>query len=60
MSQNKPTFQEWWKTTGSLPPEPGEDHEEHCKRICFEAWIGGFERCETVIMKVLEEENGSQ
>ena len=31
-------FETWWYNEGSAPPLPGEDGEEHCKRICQIAW----------------------
>jgi hypothetical protein len=36
-------FETWWYHEGSAPPLPGEDSEEHCKRMCKIAWSnGGF------------------
>jgi len=34
-------FETWWHLEGSTPPLPGEDGEEHCKRMCQIAWSNG-------------------
>jgi hypothetical protein len=34
-------FKTWWNQEGSTPPLPGEDGEEHCKRMCEIAWSNG-------------------
>jgi hypothetical protein len=34
-------FETWWHNEGSAPPLPGEDVEEHCKRMCEIAWSNG-------------------
>jgi hypothetical protein len=34
-------FETWWYNEGSAPPKPGEDMEEHCKRMCQIAWENG-------------------
>jgi len=34
-------FETWWYHEGSGPPNPGEDHEAHCKRMCQVAWSNG-------------------
>jgi hypothetical protein len=34
-------FETWWYHEGSAPPLPGEDGEEHCKRMCKIAWSNG-------------------
>lgn len=34
-------FEYWWYHEGSGPPLPGEDGEEHCKRMCHIAWRSG-------------------
>jgi hypothetical protein len=34
-------FETWWYHEGSSPPLPGEDGEEHCKRMCQIAWSNG-------------------
>jgi hypothetical protein len=34
-------FETWWHLEGSTPPLPGEDGEEHCKRMCKIAWSNG-------------------
>ena len=34
-------FETWWHNEGSAPPLPGEDGEEHCKRMCQIAWSNG-------------------
>lgn len=45
-------FETWWHNEGSAPPLPGEDSEEHCKRMCQIAWSNGAfmenEACEKV------------
>jgi hypothetical protein len=34
-------FEHWWYHEGSGPKLPGEDSEEHCKRMCKIAWSNG-------------------
>ena len=34
-------FERWWYYEGSAPPQQGEDHEEHTKRMCQIAWSNG-------------------
>ena len=34
-------FERWWYYEGSAPPQKGEDHEEHTKRMCKIAWSNG-------------------
>lgn len=34
-------FETWWYLEGSTPPLPGEDGEEHCRRMCKIAWSNG-------------------
>ncbi len=34
-------FETWWYHEGSGPRMPGEDGEEHCKRMCKIAWSNG-------------------
>jgi hypothetical protein len=34
-------FERWWYYEGSAPPQRGEDHEEHTKRMCKIAWSNG-------------------
>ena len=34
-------FEKWWHYEGSEPPQQGEDHEEHTKRMCQIAWSNG-------------------
>jgi hypothetical protein len=34
-------FETWWYHEGSGPRLPGEDGEEHCKRMCRIAWSNG-------------------
>jgi hypothetical protein len=34
-------FETWWYHEGSGPRLPGEDNEEHCKRMCKIAWSNG-------------------
>lgn len=31
-------FEDWWHEIGSAPKNPGEDAEEHTKRIAMSAW----------------------
>jgi len=48
-------FETWWYYEGSAPPLPGEDGEEHCKRMCEIAWSNGaFKECERAALKVEE------
>ncbi len=37
-------FETWWHLEGSTPPLPGEDGEEHCKRMCKIAWSNGADK----------------
>lgn len=37
-------FEKWWHQEGSAPPLPGEDGEEHCKRMCQIAWSNGADK----------------
>jgi hypothetical protein len=35
-------FEIWWYDEGSgMPPQPGEDAEEHCYRVAKIAWLNG-------------------
>ena len=34
-------FEAWWRNEGSAAPIPGEDGEEHLKRMCQIAWENG-------------------
>ena len=34
-------FETWWYNEGSAAPIPGEDGEEHLKRMCQIAWENG-------------------
>ena len=36
-------FATWWYTEGSATPIPGDDGEEHLKRMCQIAWSNGAE-----------------
>ena len=48
-------FEVWWHLEGSTPPLPGEDGEEHCKRMCKIAWSNGaFKERERAALKVEE------
>lgn len=48
-------FENWWYHEGSGPPLPGEDAEEHCKRMCQIAWKNGAEKKRWACAKILEE-----
>jgi hypothetical protein len=37
-------FETWWYHEGSGPRLPGEDNEEHCKRMCKIAWSNGADK----------------
>jgi hypothetical protein len=38
----KQRFETWWHEEGSgMPPKPGEDAEEHVKRVSKIAWLNG-------------------
>ena len=47
-------FETWWHLEGSTPPLPGEDGEEHCKRMCKIAWSNGADKL-LVVCEELEE-----
>ena len=48
-------FETWWYHEGSGPPLPGEDGEEHCKRMCQIAWSNGaFKERERAALRVEE------
>lgn len=48
-------FETWWYLEGSTPPLPGEDGEEHCRRMCKIAWSNGaFKERERAALKVEE------
>lgn len=48
-------FETWWYLEGSTPPLPGEDGEEHCKRMCKIAWSNGaFKERERAALKAEE------
>ncbi len=33
-------FESWWDLVGSgITPVPGEDKEEHAKRVAYRAWL---------------------
>lgn len=48
-------FETWWYLEGSTPPLPGEDGEEHCRRMCKIAWSNGaFKERERAALKAEE------
>jgi hypothetical protein len=47
-------FETWWYREGSAPPLPGEDGEEHCKRMCQIAWSNGAFKAEESAVKILQ------
>jgi len=48
-------FEHWWYHEGSGPKQPGEDLEEHCKRMCKIAWSkGAYMERERAALKVEE------
>ena len=47
-------FETWWYREGSGPRLPGEDGEEHCKRMCKIAWSNGADKL-LVVCQELEE-----
>jgi hypothetical protein len=48
-------FETWWHNEGSAPPLPGEDGEEHCKRMCEIAWSNGAYMQRLGYLKVLRQ-----
>lgn len=34
----KTEFEKWWYSEGSQAPTQGLDFEEHCRRMCWNAW----------------------
>jgi hypothetical protein len=48
-------FETWWYHEGSGPPLPGEDGEEHCKRMCKIAWSNGAFKAGEQAAKIAEE-----
>jgi len=50
-------FETWWHREGSTPPFPGEDYEEHCKRMCKIAWSNGAFVEREACAKVCDEAN---
>ena len=48
-------FEAWWHLEGSTPPLPGEDGEEHCKRMCQIAWSNGAYKAREVLESLLDE-----
>ncbi|CAB5224367.1 hypothetical protein UFOVP393_63 [uncultured Caudovirales phage] len=47
-------FESWWYHEGSGPPLPGEDAEEHCKRMCQIAWSNGAFVMQEACAKLVE------
>jgi hypothetical protein len=47
-------FETWWYHEGSGPPLPGEDGEEHCKRMCKIAWSNGADKLLAVCQELEE------
>jgi hypothetical protein len=48
------SFKAWWRNEGSkMRHEPGEDAEEHCKRVCQIAWDNGTYIAAYTIAKTL-------
>jgi hypothetical protein len=47
-------FETWWHLEGSTPPLPGEDGEEHCKRMCKIAWSNGAFKAGEQAAKIAE------
>jgi hypothetical protein len=48
-------FETWWYHEGSGPRLPGEDGEEHCKRMCKIAWSNGAFKAGEQAAKIAEE-----
>jgi hypothetical protein len=48
-------FETWWYHEGSGPRLPGEDGEEHCKRMCRIAWSNGAYKAREASAKIAEE-----
>jgi hypothetical protein len=48
-------FEIWWHLEGSTPPLPGEDGEEHCKRMCKIAWSNGAYKMREVAAEIARE-----
>jgi hypothetical protein len=48
-------FETWWYHEGSTPPLPGEDGEEHCKRMCKIAWSNGAYKAREASAKIADE-----
>jgi hypothetical protein len=48
-------FEAWWHLEGSTPPLPGEDGEEHCKRMCQIAWSNGAYKAREASESLLDE-----
>jgi len=47
-------FETWWYHEGSAPPLPGEDGEEHCRRMCWIAWSNGAFKAGEQAAKIAE------
>ena len=48
-------FETWWYHEGSGPPLPGEDGEEHCKRMCKIAWSNGAYKMRAMAAEIARE-----
>jgi hypothetical protein len=48
-------FETWWYHEGSGPPLPGEDGEEHCKRMCKIAWSNGVFKAREACVQVIKQ-----
>ena len=48
-------FEYWWYHEGSGPRLPGEDSEEHCRRMCKIAWSNGADKEREVDVKILQD-----
>jgi hypothetical protein len=46
-------FETWWYHEGSGPRLPGEDNEEHCKRMCKIAWSNGADKLLVALEKYM-------
>lgn len=48
-------FEYWWYHEGGGPPLPGEDGEEHCKRMCQIAWSNGAFKAQEAAVRILQD-----
>ena len=48
-------FEHWWYHEGSGPKLPGEDFEEHCKRMCKIAWSNGAFKARESCVQVIKQ-----